>query len=534
MKLKLIHLFLLSVTGGLGIGFSFPFTGGLLPLAFVSIVPLLIINFQLNDHKKFRFLWRFLFNYIYFLIYNVVTTWWIYYASAAGAYMAFFANALLMTLPFFLLGFMTRQLGENKGLISFLVLWMSFEYGHFYWELSWPWLNFGHIPGNWPKLIQWYEYSGVTGGTLWILCVNILVYLIVRNIWIRKETWKIQTPIFLFLGLSVIIPVVSSLIIYYSYEEKNDPVDIVVVQPNIEAHFEKFYTPWTVQMEKMFRLAEPEVNEKTDLVVLPETAINIALDEKDLDSMPPIKFVQSFQRVKNNVPVLIGATTRIFFKEENSSASRPIGKHFYEDYNTAVMMNYGATAETYHKSKLVLGSEKLPFVNMFPFLKEYSVELGGTSGLLGIGEEPKNFLSSGVNFSPVICYESVYGEYTSFYTRKGGEIITVITNDGWWLNTPGHKQHRMFSQIRAIENRRSVARSANTGISCFIDQRGEIISEIEYDKTGVLHETINKNNSFTFFVKYGDIIGRISLFLSIGLFIFSIVVYLKKKGIRTS
>jgi apolipoprotein N-acyltransferase len=534
MKIGILSLLILSIVGGIGMGISFPFTGGLMPLAFVSFVPLLIINFQLNLQKRGRFWLRFGLNYLYFLIFNYITTWWIYYASEPGMFMAVFANSLLMTLPFFVGGFITRQLGEGRGLLAVMVLWMSFEYAHFFWELSWPWLNLGHIIGNTPKLMQWYEFSGVTGGTCWILVINIFVYMIVRNVWIRKEKLNIQTPILLFTALGVIIPIASSLVIYYNYEEKKDPVDIVIVQPNIEAHFEKFYTPWNTQLGKMFSLADAQVDDNVDLVLCPETAINIGLDEANLYEEQAIKYVQSFQRVKDSVPVLIGAFTQAFFREEHSSASRPLGIHWYEDYNTALMIDPLKPIQSYHKSKLVLGSEKLPFVGMFPFLKTYSLELGGTAGLLGIGEEPKLLEASGLYFAPIICYESVYGEYVSYFTRIGADILTVITNDGWWQDTPGYKQHRMFSQIRAIENRRSVARSANTGVSCFIDQRGEIISEIGYNKAGAIRATINRNDEFTFYVAYGDIFGRISLFMAIGLFIFACVTYLKSRGVRTS
>lgn len=449
--------------------------------------------------------------------------------------MAVFANSLLMTLPFFFGAFMSRMLGETRGLISILCLWLSFEYLHYHWELSWPWLNLGHIPANYPVLIQWYEYSGVLGGTFWILLVNIFVYMILRNLWVRKESWKIQTPIVLFLGLALIIPMLSSLFIYGRYEEKIAPVDIVVSQPNIEAHIEKSFTPWPMQLDKMFRPADPMVDEQVDLLVCPETAITAGLDEASLHDEKPLLYVQSFQKVKDSVPVLIGAFTQAFFREEHSPASRPNpAGGFYEDYNSALLLDFMKPLQLYHKSKLVLGSEKLPFVGMFPFLKEYSVELGGTSGLLGIGDEPAVFESRGVLYAPVICYESVYGEHVTYYTRKGAEILVVITNDGWWQDTPGYRQHRMFSQIRAIENRRSVARSANTGVSCFIDQRGEVISELGYNQAGALRQTINRNSEFTFYVMYGDIFGRIALFMSIGLFIYAIVNYLRSRGVRTA
>ena len=187
--------------------------------------------------------------------------------------------------------------------------------------------------------------------------------------------------------------------------------------------------------------------------------------------------------------------------------------------------------DIYHKSKLVLGGEKLPFISMFPFLEKYSVELGGTSGLLGVGEKPKVFEAKGVSYAPLICYESVYGDFASHFVKQGANIICIITNDGWWRDTPGYKQHRMFSQIRAIENRRSVARSANTGISCFIDQRGEIISELGWNEYGALQAELNQNEEFTFFTRYGDFIGRLSVFLTLAMLLYTAVEMLRKKGV---
>ena len=534
MQLSKLHLLILSILGGFALGLSFPFIGGITPLAFIALVPLLLINFQIDKKPKQRFFLRFGLNYLYFLIFNVVTTWWIYFASEEGAYMAFLANSFLMTLPFFFGGFIARQLGENKGLIAILVLWLSFEYCHFYWELSWPWLNLGHILGNSPKLIQWYEYSGVTGGSCWIFIINIFVYLIVRNLWIKKESFKIQAPILLFICLGLLIPIVSSLTIFYTYQEKNDPVNIVVVQPNIESNTEKFYLPARVQLDKMFGLASPVINKNTDVVICPETAIVDDVDADRLDEENAILYSKKFLVDHQKVPLLIGTCAFKYFKSENSPASKKYRNFWYEDYNSACMINADLPTEIYHKSKLVLGSEKLPFVSWIPFLKDYSVELGGTSGMLGVGDQPKLLEAKGVKYAPIICYESVYGEYVSYFTRQGAEIIAVMTNDGWWEDTPGYKQHRMFSQIRAIENRRSVARSANTGISCFINQRGEIIKELGWNKEGIVQAEINRNDTFTFFVRYGDIFGRISLFLSIGLFIFAIVVFLKKNGVRTS
>ena len=153
-----------------------------------------------------------------------------------------------------------------------------------------------------------------------------------------------------------------------------------------------------------------------------------------------------------------------------------------------------------------------------------SFDLGGTTGSLGRQMEPTNFvLKNGTKVAPVICYESVFGGYLAQYIRKGAELIVVITNDGWWRNTPGYKQHFSFSRLRAVETRRSVARAANTGISCFINQRGDVFQPTPWWTETAISGEVNLNDEITFYVKYGDYIARVSMFAGALLLLFLIV-----------
>jgi len=164
-------------------------------------------------------------------------------------------------------------------------------------------------------------------------------------------------------------------------------------------------------------------------------------------------------------------------------------------------------------------------------LENFAFDLGGTVGSLGVDKERTVFArpSDNLKIAPVICYESVFGAYVTQYIRKGANLIFVITNDGWWGDTPGHRQHFTFSQLRAIETRRSVARSANTGISAFINQRGDISQVTKYWEPAVIRQKINANYELTFYVRYGDYIGRISAFVAVFLILISISYKLRNK-----
>jgi len=541
MQVSFPKFLILLTLSALVMGLSFPFTGSIYILAFIGLIPLFLFNSELTDASiKFKGLKRFIGNYLFFFIYNVFVTWWIYNASPEGGYMAFFFNTFLMVLPFYLYAFIDKHLGKTKGFIAFITLWLSFEHIDHVWDLSWPWISFGNIFGNQPLLIQWYEYSGIAGGTLWILLANLFGFMVVRNVWLRKEKLSLQTPLLSLIGLTIGLPILSSVIMFYSYEEKIDPVNVVIVQPNIHPwvkdtneNGEKWTMPASQQIDKILALAEPKINQSTDLIVCPETAITSYANEESIEFLGATLKISKFSSEHFNVPFLIGANTYNKFTTKRPYPAQQRGDFWIENYNTSLLIDGNNPIDIYHKSKLVLGPEKLPFVDIFPFMAKLSVDLEGTSSGLTENGKAQNFTAKGVKFAPLICYESVYGEFVSNFTAIGAEFLCVITNDGWWHNSPGHKQHNMLSQIRAIENRRSVARSANTGISCVINQKGEIEERLNWDVEGAISATLNKNTSVTFFMKYGDLIGRVSIFMVLGLLLYSIVTMLKfKNGIR--
>ena len=125
-----------------------------------------------------------------------------------------------------------------------------------------------------------------------------------------------------------------------------------------------------------------------------------------------------------------------------------------------------------------------------------------------------------------ICYESAFGGYVSEFANKGADLLFVITNDGWWGDTPGYKQHFEFSKLRAIENRRCVSRSANTGKSGFFNQKGDVIQSTEYWKEDVIKATLKANTEKTFYSKHGDYLYRIATWITFGLLLVMILITL--------
>ncbi len=530
-NLKRSHRYLLSILSGILMVIAFPYTGSLTPLVFIAWVPLLFVEHSISS-ANYRSRKVFVHSYLTFLIYNFGTTWWIWNADESGAMMAFFFNSFLMAVAFQLFHFCKKHIGRKEGYIGFLLIWIGFEYLHYHWELSWPWLTFGNVFSIHPSWVQWYSYTGALGGTLWILVINLLIFRIVENRFLKKETWNIQTPFFILIALGLAIPLISSLYTYFNYEDQGKKIEVIVSQPNIDPYNDKFggLDP-TNQLKRMADEVDKKISSKTAIVLAPETAIPYNIDEAIFKETSPYFYLQSRMKKWGNPVLLIGASTLKTFPKKQSRASKKneYGEGFIEYYNTSALMDTSGQVAFIHKSKLVLGAEIVPFANWFPALEELSLDLGGTTGTLGIEKEPKIFSSPTFSFAPVVCYESVYGEFVGQQCKKGAQAIFIITNDGWWGDTPGYKQHMSFARLRAIENRRCVARSANTGTSCFINQRGDVIQQTDWWVQTALKSDISLNNEQTFYSLQGDGIGRVFAFTSGLLFLLAIVRKIKPK-----
>lgn len=505
---------------------SFPFTGSLTPLVFISWIPLLLTEHAVSA-GRLRSYKVFIHSYITFFIYNFGTTWWIWNADEVGAILAFVCNSLLMALAFQVFHFCKKHIGRKEGYIGLLLIWTAFEFCHFRWELSWPWLSLGNTFSIRPSWIQWYEITGVLGGTIWILIINLLLFRIAENVFFKKETWNIQTPLFIVVSLFLIIPLSSSVYKYINFKEKGKKIEVVITQPNIDPFNEKFDSSNPdAQLHKMITLANNVITPNTAIVLAPETAIPFPFNESIFSDIPPYQVLDQALKSWKTTDLLIGASTMKFFNQKNSRAAKPSPYEnggFIEYYNTSILMKSGQS-DFLHKSKLVLAAEIVPFSNWFPALENLSLNLGGTgTGTLGIEKEPSNFTTNEFTFAPVICYESIYGDFVAEQCKKGAEAIFIITNDGWWGDTPGYKQHASFAQIRAIENRKYVARSANTGKSCVINQRGDMIQETEWWKATAIRSDIYLNKDKTFYSIQGDGLGRVFAFVSLLLILLAIV-----------
>lgn len=469
--------------------------------------------------------------YIALFLWNLLTTWWIYFASDVGSVVAIALNAFFMAIVWQLFYIVKKRHGSSFGYTSLVIFWLAFEYLHLNWEISWPWLTLGNVFATHPAWVQWYEYTGVLGGSMWVLVVNMVIFQLLKNLWYKDLLLRIRKInvfliSFLIFGLTA-SPLILSLYLYYNNSDKGEPINIVLLQPNIDPYHEKFNSSGKDQLAAMLRLASTVVDSSTDFCIGPETALPDGIREEEIETHPYIRDIRNVTYRYPRLNFILGLTSFKSYKESDNiplTARKSDNDNLYFDvFNAAMLLTDEEEVQLYHKSKLVPGVEKMPYPIIFGFLEDYAIKLGGTSGSLGTQTNRTNFYSNNrTKIAPAICYESIYGDFMSSYMRDTAEFISIITNDGWWGNTAGYRQHMNYARLRAVEFRKSIARSANTGISCFINQRGDIISQTSWWKEDALKGTILKNKIITFYARHGDFLGFACSFLAVTLILYLI------------
>lgn len=516
-----LHFFLALATGVL-FGIAWP-TYGFTFLVFFSLVPLLFLEDAIRkDEFKRKGLRVFAFSYLSFLVWNLITTWWLVNSTFVGMVFANACNSLFYALLFWLFYWAKGRLPLKGAYLFLIALWLAFEKLHLSWDFSWSWLNLGNVFSDKIYWIQWYEYTGTFGGSLWVLAINIWSYMKLKDVPLNaggsQFVKKMVSPL-----LAIALPIAFSLLIYKTVEEVEPTLNIVLHQPNIDPYSSKYNLTNTTFLSQFKEEVFPYLSADTDYVLSPETYFAEGYGEQ-LNGLENTVLFQKIQRELLAYPKLqwiTGIQLYNLYEQENlpSLTANKVKTGLWVDYyNSALGIQSKKGAQLYHKSKLVVGIENMPFKSLLkPLLGDLLIDLGGTVASRAVQEE-RSVFSNPVSESktgPIICWESVFGEFVTGYIKNGAQFLTVITNDAWWGNTPGHKQLMSYTQLRAIETRRAIARSANTGISAFINARGEVIKQTAYNTQTVLQGKIAPRTEITFYVRYGDIIARWAGFLTV-------------------
>jgi apolipoprotein N-acyltransferase len=386
--------------------------------------------------------------------------------------------------------------------------------------------------------VQWYSFTGVSGGSCWILILNIAIFrLLYKNSFRRLPTASLTRTLAIFLAPVLLSPLFVPTIEKSLITTTGTPApNVAIIQPNIDP-YEKVSDDagsFDGMLGKLIRLSDSAIDSSTTLVVWPETAVFMdnGINEDNMKANFFLTPLWDFLRRHPRINLLTGVESyRVYRAGSQSSTSRPVPNTplYKDDYNAAVLLDSSGPLQFYHKTMLVPGVETLPF--FLHFLDPLFEKFGGTTaGYTGQPDRtPLTTSNHSFTIAPAVCYESIYGEFMSKYIHNGADLIAVITNDGWWGNTPGYRQHESYARLRAIETHHWVVRSANTGVSCVIDPAGDIIQSRPWDEASFIKAYVPPTHEETFYVKYIDVISWLAVLASITLAIGVPVLIAKNK-----
>ena len=499
-----------SATGVLlGIAFA-PYGAVWAPVLGFAALLVLVDRLRAARATKKQALW---YAFHAMVLFNVVSTWWVANTALAAGIVANFLNALFQALVVLLI-FQSAKHLARYWLASAVALWIGFEYLHFNWQIAWPWLCLGHTFAPAPLLAQWFAWTGVFGGSLYVTLSGALLYGVYSQ---PRSTRRRLATAFAVISL---FPPLSSLTFVQvgrgTWDMAGRPVRVAAVQPNYEPHYRKFEVSRSDQLLRFEGLTAEALADGAQLIVYPETSFG-GVDEGSIQREPLLGMWEAVSAtVQRDVSLITGLSSYRRLSAPNHdpalrTQSGPGNRTaYYIAHNSALALGRDSEQQLYYKSKLVPGVEFLPYRKLLFFFEPLVASLGGTTAGLGRSDSAEVFaLNDGIRAAPLICYESIYGDYVREFVQRGANLLVVPTNDGWWDDSPGYRQHFNLARLRAIETRRYVVQAANSGTSGFIDPLGRAYAKTEYDVATVTSHDVELLEGETPYVRWGDWIGMV-------------------------
>jgi apolipoprotein N-acyltransferase len=414
------------------------------------------------------------------------------------------------------------------------LFWITFEFAYSLTDFKFPWLTLGNSLAYFTNYIQIADIIGVYGLSVLVLYSNIFAYKFKSN-YSAKSNYKLAI-----IGFTIIItiPIIYGNYRTLTFNTDTENVKVGLIQPNIDPNEKWQDGNLNQKIDSYFDLSNMAIKEGAKIIIWPETALPVYLLAGNYPK--EVKRITQYAD-SNNVSILTGMPDATFFynKSKAPAEAKPTRSEevLYTSYNSILLFNPNSRdVQKYGKMKLVPFGEKVPLVDALPFLGDWiKWNVGISSWNTGRDTTIFNAIINGedeneeIKIGGLICIESIYPIFTSIFVEKGAEFLAVVTNDSWYGDTSGPYQHKEMSVIRAVENKRSVVRAANGGISCLINPLGKTISDTKMYTKDYLVVDVQLNSKLTFYTKHPWLIPVAASVVSIAILMFSIIQKFRRK-----
>ncbi|MFH1368285.1 MAG: apolipoprotein N-acyltransferase [Elusimicrobiota bacterium] len=475
--------FLLSILSGALYFLSFP-DSNLYLLAWISLIPLLIVVQRENPLKSF------LFGFLSGFIANAGLFYWIYVVvqtntlSRLQGLLCLAALCCYLALYFAAWAYLLNKVKTSYSVFRFSLfaasLWIFFEFIRTYLFSGFPMGIAGYSQWKFLSLIQVSEFTGVFGISFIIVIVNVVLW----RVW---KTRRVLPFLMIVAGLSL-TAILGKILLDRNYLMPPPYFRVAIMQGNIDQ-----YKKWDAAYENEItdaytKLAAESSAEKPDIIIWPETA----------------------------VPGYLPADPRLYSwisqLAQLTGTYHIVGAPYYNGgqnyYNASFLFGPAGEILNWHKK-----THLIPFGEFVPFRKLLEPYFGvlNTLGDFTRGGSPTVFSVKSVLWGPTICSENFFGSITRKSVSRGAEILVNQTNDAWFLKTSAAELHFTMNVFRAIENRRSVVVSGNTGISGIVEPSGRISARAEPFIRTFICASVGPSRTATFYTRWGDVFAYLCI-----------------------
>ena len=422
-----------------------------------------------------------LLGFLFGLGYHIFSLYWIaisFEMGDAGGYLVGTIAVLVLAtflsiftaIAFYLIRIINKKLGLVYYAISiiFILTCQDWIKGNILW--SFPWLPISGIWSFSELTLHPFSLIGKWGYSL-------ITYALITGVLFLK-----LKPI---VALFLVSPFIFVISLFFfekaSIITHESQLNLRLVQPNINQKEKWKLERKQENFNKLIKLSNKESDDKFDVIIWPETSLNVNLQTKKNRE----NIFEYFNNNTNNL--ILGAVRKEFINKD------------LKIYNSLFLFNrHRKELQVHDKVKLVPFGEFIPFKK---FLKLDKIASGNIDFSQGKAIKPLD-IKDGLKILPLICYEVIFPNLIKKNLKY--HIIVNITNDGWYGKSFGPHQHLALSKIRAVEEGKIILRVANTGISAIINYNGNIISSLKLGQTGIIDKTIKVVEKQTPYKKYGD------------------------------
>jgi apolipoprotein N-acyltransferase len=461
-------------------------------LAYFALIPFFLLLEDLSYKESIRW------GYLTGLFTNIGTLYWINWVTVPGAFAAILYLPVYFIFYAVLHTFLRKRLGNKYLFICIPFLWTGMEFIRSLGVLGFPWNSLAYTQTYYLSLIQYVSFTSVFGVSFWIVTINVLILSIMKN---ASNIKKVVAYLIILILLFLLPWFYGQLVIPDEDVDTKEKIRVGLVQGNVDPYL-KWDDEFIDENLVIYDSLSNQLNDtQLDLIIWPETATPVYLRDS-------FKYKKAIRKIVNNQNVCLITGTPDY---------KHLPDHSYMTYNAAFLFTPLSNAvEVYRKLHLVPFGERVPFTETFPLLKKFLESLEMGEGNFSPGKEivsfkvpilkkKKRFNQESFSAPVLICFESMFSDFARKFVKNGAEILIIITNDAWFDKTSAPYHHAQAAVFRAIENRISIARCANTGVSLFIDSYGKTTKSTSILKKATLIQDLAVRKKTTFFTQYGHV-----------------------------